>query len=501
MDDWTDEQYGRMARGGNAKWRDHLVESGGGGWDGGDDEGGRGGERGPRLREKVLAEYESSAARVYREALSFASKNRARRSYGSLAVSLSESFEPEAPMPAMRAVVEGVLSSLPQEPAPSFRDVLRLQAWPFAVSMLRSWRAKLMILAWGLLGASFAYSVHFREANHPGGKGKKNDGGRERMDGEVSVSLPSGANACSAFSLGILAVTAGIPYLMLCRVARKVARGLLDNRQDAFKSARNLLAERVAAGRAQRLRRCDVYYPPISRDEELRAKCGLIFFPGTLVDRAAYAPIMSRLSEYGILVCVANLEPYRVLVSLDNYPLRENVMHMLSDSVLLCTAGAWTVDEWAIGGHSMGGWAAITAVTNELSSTIRKVVLWGLLSYPDPGLYPWKRTLREVGTVDALVVNGSNDGIIGQLSSTKDEAHTSFRKRMPKNGNVNARRNRQEGLTSYITIDGGNHAGCAHYGPQNYPRPDGTRTITLEQQQRQTVEGTVDFLLGDGKED
>jgi len=53
-----------------------------------------------------------------------------------------------------------------------------------------------------------------------------------------------------------------------------------------------------------------------------------------------------------------------------------------------------------------------------------------------------------------------------------------------------------KGCTFYITIEGGNHSGCAHYGPQTYPIRDADRTITLEEQQNQTANLTADFLLG-----
>eukprot|EP00536_Pseudo-nitzschia_multiseries_P012743 jgi/Psemu1/309370/fgenesh1_kg.504_\ len=50
-------------------------------------------------------------------------------------------------------------------------------------------------------------------------------------------------------------------------------------------------------------------------------------------------------------------------------------------------------------------------------------------------------------------------------------------------------------------IEGGNHAGFGHYGPQDL---DGVRSITLEQQQAIFVEKTVEFLManesGDEKE-
>lgn len=252
--------------------------------------------------------------------------------------------------------------------------------------------------------------------------------------------------------------------------------------------------DRIAMGRAQRMEKCDVYYPPIAEGEEPRAKCGFIFYPGALVDRTAYAPIASRMSESGILVAVANLEPFRVISSLHDYNLKKEVMRILSDSILLSNQGVWTVDEWSIGGHSIGGHVAIVAVANELSSTIKKVVLWGVLSYPLPAVYPYRQTLREIKDVDALVVNGSNDEIIKSTVFGKDKIQQ-FEDKMPPRGCPGKSR----GHTHHVTIEGGNHSGCSHYGPQSFPLPDGIRTITLEQQQRRMAEATVDFLLGEAE--
>mmetsp|Transcript_26133 Transcript_26133/g.48101 ORF Transcript_26133/g.48101 Transcript_26133/m.48101 type:complete len:321 (-) Transcript_26133:302-1264(-) len=299
------------------------------------------------------------------------------------------------------------------------------------------------------------------------------------------------------FALGILSLTVGIPYFLLRRFALKIAQSQLANRHDAFKSARNLLMDHISIGRAQRMKRCDVYYPAKSDGGELRAKCGLIFYPGALVERAAYAPIATRLSELGILVAVANLEPYRLVVKLQDYDLKEEVMHILSDSVLLSNQGAWTVDEWAVGGHSMGGYMAIAAVANEFSSTIKKVVLWGVLSYPDSNTYPCKRTLQEIKHVDALVVNGSNDEIVKSTVYGKDKFAKFDAKMPPRNcqSSADVKLGIKRGYTHHVSIEGGNHSGCAHYGPQMFPLPDGIRTITMEQQQRRTAEATVDFLL------
>ena len=157
----------------------------------------------------------------------------------------------------------------------------------------------------------------------------------------------------SNYSLSVV-VLSNLPDLSKTfRQSNLIANGLLNNRQEAFKSARNLLIDKIAKGRAQRMQRCDVYYPLRLQGEPLKARYGIIFFPGALVDRTAYAPIASRLSEMGILVAVANNEPHLVIVKLDGYPIKEEVLHILSDSVLCSNRGTWTVKDWALGGHSM----------------------------------------------------------------------------------------------------------------------------------------------------
>ncbi|KAL9185142.1 hypothetical protein ACHAXT_002919 [Thalassiosira profunda] len=471
MDDWTEEQYGKMMGGGNARWREYWQAHGGekeeGEWGNYD-----GGGMMPRMR----AKYESGVATKYREALS------ANDASGGTADSAGT-----APSPSP------VVRSLPADPPPSFDDLLRSQAWPFVLSTISTRKSKLMCVMWVAMGLSCAYGAHLW------GKGSNNvtsslPSVNPSAQGQMGAAVSESNGHYDVIALGIIAFTAAIPYLLLRPFAHKVAKGLLLNRQAAFKSARNLLMERIFLGRAQRLERCDVYYPTVSERQEAKAKYGLIFYPGALVDRAAYAPIATLLSEAGILVAVANLEPHRVVAKLADYPLKEKLMHILSDSVLLSSQGVWSVDAWAIGGHSMGGHLAIAAMANELSSTMKKVVLWGVLSFPDPGSYPCKQTLRETDGVYALVVNGSEDKISTSTAYGKDKEKIFWEKMPPKVSPGTAPPSKR-GCTQHVIVEGGNHSGCAHYGPQTFPLPDGVRTITLEEQQRQFANTTLDFLL------
>jgi hypothetical protein len=307
----------------------------------------------------------------------------------------------------------------------------------------------------------------------------------------------------------------GLPMYLLRRGMRQLAFSWHVNRQEGFNSSRNLLADLVKSGRARRMASCDAYYPPIAQcggdgtdnaPEQRTARFGLILFPGALVDASSYSHVSSLLSDMGILVVVINLEPHRLVLTTIDYPLREVTLRAMCDAMLSTDLGVWTVNDWAVGGHSLGGALAIAAIANELHTTVKKVVLWGILTYPSPIVYPCM-PLREVDGVDALVVNGSEDGIVCGMDGSRGEKMAEksirFEASMPPKCNAMSSSisdpipgKNPRGRTLYVTIEGANHSGFAHYGPQTYPVRDGTRTITLQEQQRIAAEVTADFLLG-----
>ena len=85
-------------------------------------------------------------------------------------------------------------------------------------------------------------------------------------------------------------------------------------------------------------------------------------------------------------------------------------------------------------------------------------------------------------TVDALVIVGSEDVFYQQLS---EEDRNAFFSKLPKT------------RTTFLEIEGGNHSGFAHYGPQTFPLRDGKRSITLDEQQDNVVAATITFLVGE----
>ena len=104
--------------------------------------------------------------------------------------------------------------------------------------------------------------------------------------------------------------------------------------------------------------------------------------------------------------------------------------------------------------------------------------MWGMGS---PKELEKKKNLHDAA-VDALIIVGSEDVFYQQLS---DDDRDEFLNRLPKT------------RTTFLEIEGGNHSGFAHYGPQMYPIKDGERSITLDEQQDAIVAATITFLVGE----
>jgi len=449
MDDWSIDQFDRMVTGGNDRWNEYWAQNASVEEVAACSKTNNMTDR-EEIAKKLKAKYETEIARSYRERLSSAGASSVGVDADSSSNMSTSQFQSATSLPKKAVLPEDQMPTTKQ-----YRD----ETFSFLLSMLM--QSKKLLIAWGIFGVGSASYVQ-RLGYH------------------------------SYTSTVILAMTAGIPYFLTNLGAKSLGAAFMKNRHDAFKSAKNLLVERITVERASRLANCDVYYPPLSSSGERKAKVGFVFYPGALVDRTAYSPVATMLSDRGIMVIVANLEPTRLLLRVYNYNLREKVMRMINDALFLGGKGIWEVDEWSIGGHSMGCFAAITAVAQEMSSTIKKVVLYGSGSYPDK-TYADCPPLRDAAGVNALVINGSEDLIAKSTLLSGPEKEKVFRENMPPILPANTSACSR---TISKTINGGNHAGCASYGPQTFPLADGVRTITMEEQQKMTAKLTADFLLG-----
>jgi Predicted hydrolase of the alpha/beta-hydrolase fold len=178
-------------------------------------------------------------------------------------------------------------------------------------------------------------------------------------------------------------------------------------------------------------------------------KSALIFYPGGRVDYRAYAPMAHALAVKGYLVVIPHM------------PLNLAVFGI--DEALRVQAAYPQIQNWFIGGHSLGGSMAADELFKH-SDKFSGLIL--LASYPansdDLSRYPGK----------VLSLSGSLDGL---ATPAKIEASRAL---LP-------------ATTQFVEIQGGDHAYFGWYGPQSGDQP---ATITREEQQ-QTVIDQIDQLM------
>ena len=174
---------------------------------------------------------------------------------------------------------------------------------------------------------------------------------------------------------------------------------------------------------------------------------GVVFFPGARVDPRAYLALLRPLAEEGHLVVV--VKP----------PLG---ISLLASATPALDAHA-RISRWAVGGHSLGGVTAATAVGD---SAIRGVFFWA--SYPANDL--------SGAAVAAASIFGERDG----LSTPAD---------------IEASRARLPPSTVFTPVPGAVHAFFGDYGPQ---AGDGVPSTDRATAQRVIVEATIRFVDGLG---
>ena len=168
---------------------------------------------------------------------------------------------------------------------------------------------------------------------------------------------------------------------------------------------------------------------------------GLIYYPGGLVDPAAYAPLMRKVSERGILAVAV--------------PMPLNLAVFAPGRAAEVMAAFPDIEHWIVGGHSLGGSMAAEFVVDNPAAAEGLALL---------ASYPGGDTDLSSAPLAVVSLYGSRDGVAGD-----DPA---------------AALGRLPATTRLLVIEGGNHAQFGDYGPQ---RGDGTATISREDQQRQTA--------------
>jgi hypothetical protein len=181
---------------------------------------------------------------------------------------------------------------------------------------------------------------------------------------------------------------------------------------------------------------------------EFEPETGLIFYPGGRVDYRSYAPVLREIAVGGYLV---------VLV-----PAPLNLMVFNPNAADTIIPQYPQIEHWAVGGHSLGG-AMAAQYAGSHTDKVGGLVLWA--SYPASN-----NDLSESG-LNVLSIYGTLD--MGGM-----EPFDESRALLPAD-------------TTWVVIEGGNHAQFGDYGFQPGDNP---AKISATDQQTQAVNATLAFL-------
>jgi hypothetical protein len=176
---------------------------------------------------------------------------------------------------------------------------------------------------------------------------------------------------------------------------------------------------------------------------------GFIFYPGGLVEAEAYAPAAREIAENGYLVVITPM------------PLHLAVLN--SGAAAEVMAAHPEIENWAIGGHSLGG--SMAAAFTDQNPDIDGLVFWAA--------YPADSNDLSAQEISVSSIYGTSDGL------ATPEKVLAAKPLLPAD-------------TTWVPIAGGNHAQFGWYGVQDGDNP---ATISREEQQSQIVEATLALLL------
>ena len=178
-----------------------------------------------------------------------------------------------------------------------------------------------------------------------------------------------------------------------------------------------------------------------------KSSTGIIFYPGAKIQPESYSVIASKLATNGYTTIIVKM-PFNLAIFGENK----------ANDVI---AEHKEISKWVIAGHSLGGVFASDYAVNH-QDEIKGVIY--LAAYPN--------TNASNATFKALSIRGSVDG----LATSKD---------------ISDNLNKFPVNTTFITINGGNHANFGNYGMQV---GDNNSTIIKQEQQNMTVDYILEFL-------
>jgi predicted esterase len=176
---------------------------------------------------------------------------------------------------------------------------------------------------------------------------------------------------------------------------------------------------------------------------------GFIFYPGGRIDPQGYAPLMKALASEGYLVVVPDM-PLNIAAFRPS----------IADKII---AAHPEIDQWVIGGHSVGG-AMAAQYTHAHSQSIAGLVIWA--SYPPDNADP------SGLEIPVSLIYGSRETRVTD-SSVAERKHL-----LPAD-------------TDYVRIEGGDHH---QFGSYEIDPKDHHATVDRSSQQQQIIQATLSLL-------
>lgn len=180
-----------------------------------------------------------------------------------------------------------------------------------------------------------------------------------------------------------------------------------------------------------------------------RTKSGIILYPGAKVEPEAYSYYAQVLAENGYSVIIPKVNLNFAIFDINQ---AELIMEAFSD-----------IENWFVGGHSLGGVAAASYAYDNLDNVEGIIFL---------GSYPSNSSNFSETDLPILSLYAENDGL------------TTIEK-------INETKHLLSSETTLYEVTGGNHAQFGMYGTQ---KGDGVATISAKEQQDQIVQETIQWL-------
>jgi hypothetical protein len=188
-----------------------------------------------------------------------------------------------------------------------------------------------------------------------------------------------------------------------------------------------------------------IAFTPVGKTET-----GLIFYPGGLVEPTAYAPILRKIAENGVLVVITPM------------PLNLAILNTGAANAVIDDHAR--ISTWILAGHSLGG-ASAAIFAEDNPTRIDAIALWD--SYP-----PDSADLSD-NAISAISIFGTTDDL-------------------PNTENFNDKKHLLPANTEFVAIEGANHAQFGDYGPQ---RGDVVASISLAEQHEKVADIMLDFVM------